>query len=89
MTDEPSGMPSALREVHRQGLRNRNDILLLSVVYSLAYEVFPVFVGGIRGSFLRLFIEVLENYSGMQTAWRNRWLNREEESFEGRIRYAV
>ena len=33
-----NGMPSALRGIHRQGVRNRNDILLLSVVYSLSYE---------------------------------------------------
>jgi len=33
-----SGAPSALRGMHRQGVRNRNDILLLSVVYSLSYE---------------------------------------------------
>jgi hypothetical protein len=33
-----SGAPSALRGIHRQGVRDRNDILLLSVVYSLSYE---------------------------------------------------
>ena len=33
-----SGAPSALRGIHRHGVRNRNDILLLSVVYSLSYE---------------------------------------------------
>jgi len=27
-----------LRPDYRQGVRNRNDILLLSVVYSLSYE---------------------------------------------------
>jgi hypothetical protein len=35
-----SGLPVALREVRRGGLRNGNDILLLSVVYSLSYEEF-------------------------------------------------
>ena len=33
-----SGAPSALRGIRRQGGRNRNNILLLSVVYSLSYE---------------------------------------------------
>ena len=33
-----SGAPSALRGIRRQGVRNRNDILLFSVVYSLSYE---------------------------------------------------
>ena len=39
LRDTSSGAPSALREIHRQGVRNRNDILLLSVVYSLSYEI--------------------------------------------------
>ena len=34
-----SGAPSALRGTHRQGVHIRNDILMLSVVYSLSYEV--------------------------------------------------
>src|SRR5208283_5908117 len=39
LRDTSSGTPSALRGIHRQGVRNRNDILLLSVVYSISYEV--------------------------------------------------
>src|SRR5208282_1082060 len=38
LRDTLSGAPSALRGIHRQGVRNRNDILPLSVLYSLSYE---------------------------------------------------
>jgi hypothetical protein len=37
-----SGVPSALRGIHRKGVPNSNDILLLSVVYSLSYELWDV-----------------------------------------------
>jgi hypothetical protein len=54
--DTSSGAPSALRGIHRKGVRNRNDILLLSVAYSLSYEVEAPLYPADEG-LLRVFIQ--------------------------------